>query len=61
MKHAFHNLVAHPLLPLAEALVDVGLSRLAQPLFELHDATNPQDDARNAKTYVGRAKSYRIN
>ncbi len=48
--HAFHNCVAHPLLPLAEMLDDLNMHRCAVVLFKLHDVTNP-NDKRNQHVY----------
>jgi hypothetical protein len=49
--HAFHNCVAHPLLPLAEVLDDLNMHRCADVLFRLHDVTTPKSDKRNRHVY----------
>jgi len=50
--HLFHNVVAHPLLPLAEALDDMKRHKLADLLFRLHDSTTPDGDNYNKQRYI---------
>ena len=50
--HLVHNWLAHPLLPVAEILVDCRMQLPADVIFWIHDATVPRDDERNKHTYL---------
>ncbi len=50
--HAVHNMVAHPLLPVAELLDSAGLRWAADLIFRLHDVTTPDDDRFNKLRYL---------
>lgn len=40
-KSVFHNCIIHPVLPLADALQRLGLKRLPQAVYHLHDNYGP--------------------
>lgn len=44
-RHFVHNVVAHPLLPVAEVLSCD--SKMALWIYRFHDMTNPEDDCKN--------------
>lgn len=49
VQHAFHNVVVHPLLPLAELLNDLGKCKEANKIFLLHDNTAPEGDEQRCR------------
>ena len=52
LKHLIHNCVAHPLLPLAEALDSAKLYQVGDLIFKLHDLTAPDDDKKSTVKYL---------
>lgn len=52
LKHLVHNCIAHPLLPLAEALEDLRICAPADVIFRFHDMTSPKDDPFNRNKYL---------
>lgn len=40
----FHNWIAHPLMPLADLLDEIGEKRVSALLHRLHDTTYPEGD-----------------
>lgn len=52
LKHFIHNVVAHPLLPLAELLDSGKHYKLADIIFRFHDATTPDGDSYNKQRYL---------
>lgn len=51
LTHLVHNCVAHPLLPVAELLIERGCKVLPEMIFRFHDLTAPGDDAYNKKLF----------
>jgi hypothetical protein len=49
--HLVHNVVAHPLLPLAELFKELRLRAPAHVLYRFHDLTTPPEDAYNKQRY----------
>lgn len=49
--HLIHNVVAHPLLPLAEVLDLVNFPRIACVFYKFHDVTIPRGDPYNKQRY----------
>lgn len=46
-KHAVHNIVAHPLLPIAELLHSTKCCKISNAIYKFHDLTSPEYDSFN--------------
>lgn len=51
VKHAIHNVVAHPMLPVAELCLGTYLDIVAYLIHKFHDLTNPEEDRYNNKRF----------
>ena len=52
LNHIVHHCIAHPLLPIAEALDLLRLRKLADVIFTFHDVTMPDVDSVSETKYL---------
>lgn len=52
LRHLIHNVVAHPLLPLAELFDNGRWFSVADIIYRFHDSTIPEGDAHNQQRYL---------
>lgn len=49
--HIVHNMIAHPLLPVADYLAGGRFNDISNEIYKFHDNTTPIDDPYNMKRF----------